>query len=56
MSAIDQYLAKNYGQYVLDLERELTSSSLTVSQQCVLHSNIALAQLGMCTLVDHASL
>lgn len=45
MSAVDHYLTKNYGQYVLVLESELANSCLTISQQCVLYSNIALAQL-----------
>ena len=54
MSAVDHYLAKNYAQYVLVLESELANSCLTISQQCVLYSNIALAQLRKyCPVILH---
>lgn len=48
MSAVEHYLNKNYGQYVLILESELGNSNITSGEQCVLYSNIAIAQLRKC--------
>jgi len=46
MSAVDHFLAKNFGQYVLILEKELGKDGITSTQQATIHSNIARAQLG----------
>jgi hypothetical protein len=48
-STASLYLNKNYGQYISVLESELAGGGQTATQQCVLHSNIAMAQLGTYT-------
>lgn len=46
MSATSLFLSKNYGQYVIAVESELSNPDLTSQQKALLFSNIAIAQYG----------
>lgn len=46
MSAASFLLAKNYGQYIVSLESELSNPNLASHQKALLFSNIAVAQFG----------
>lgn len=55
MSVVDHFLAKNFGQYVLVLERELEKDGVTAIQQASIHANIARAQFGKRSIAEQCA-